>query len=103
MIIQSTNKPIIIKANEDLSVFSIRATLWRMSAKVKEWEKEDMVFEDNYIQLPLTQEETANFKSGEHILEIKWLNADGKVDFAKKIALYVMNRNDKEVITDGKM
>lgn len=99
MIIQSSNKPILIKFSEEVLFPNIRITLWNeKNQKLKEWTKEDIKIEGNIAEAPLTQEETANFPKGIAILEIKWLDNDGKTEFANKERINIVDRNDKEIM-----
>lgn len=96
MIIQSTNKPIIVDMGEDLRGRTIRATLWSKGEKIAQWDQEAIVYEGNIIQLPLTQETTKEFKPGAVVLEIKWLNLAGKTEFIEEIKMVIEARFDKE-------
>jgi hypothetical protein len=99
MIIQSSNKPIIIDFSEDMTDNKIRVTLWdNKGIKLKEWINADLTIEENIVTASLTQEETANFPECMARLEIKWLNSDGITEFAKNIAIRISDKNDKEVM-----
>lgn len=62
---------------------------------IKEWTNDDMTFHENYIDLPLTQKETASFPIGTAKLELKWVNAAGKVDFGDAVSVNIVARNDR--------
>ena len=107
MIILSSNKPVLVVTSDDLSSYQLRANLSRLGYKIKVWNKEDMIFHDkngkHIIELPLSQEETKMFKSGNMIFEIKWLDSEGYVQFGKQVEVYVNNRYDKEALLNESM
>lgn len=98
-IIQSSNKPIICVSIDDLSESEIRATISQNGKIVKTWESDDMNFYDNsgrhFIELPLTQQETAALKRGSAIIGVKWFNADDYVEFSKEEIIEVISREDR--------
>lgn len=98
MIIQSTNKPIIVELDETISGQPIRATLWQNNQKVAEWREYDIEYENNIIQLPLEQEITSTFSEGLATLEIKYLNINGETEFIEPILMVVIARKDKEAL-----
>lgn len=102
MIIQSSNKPILVVLNDDLSNYIVRANLSRLGKAIKIWNMEDMIFHNekgkHIIELPLMQEETKEFRTGDFTFEIKWLDSNGFVQFSKQVDIKVVARNDKEII-----
>lgn len=96
MIVQTTNKPIILDVDEELEGRPIRAKLYDIDNNLlEEWDESDIVYNANIIELPLSEEITKDFPVGTASLEIKWLNADGKVEFVEPIRIYVGYRRDK--------
>jgi len=103
MIIQSSNKPILVVLNDDISECVVKANLSRFGTIIKEWENDDMDFYDangkHIIELPLTQEETAGFRTGKAIFEIKWLS-NGTTQFSEQVEIEIVQRNDKGELVD---
>lgn len=102
MIIQSSNKPIILEFTEEIEGSGIfetfRATLWDAEKKkIKTWNKDNSNKHDNIIELPLEQEETAEME-GQVELEVKWLNSDNKTEFSEIETILVKPQNDKNVL-----
>lgn len=95
MIIQSSNKPIILDFSEDIEGITIRATLWdEKNVLLKQWTNNEMQIDGTTATLPLTQEETGKWE-GEHVkLEVKWLDKDGITEFAETEILLIDNKND---------
>lgn len=100
MIIQSSNKPIILEFTENIENTNIhnsfRATLWdKNKNKLKTWTKENSIVHENLIELSLTQIETAEYT--EYVeLEVKWLNEDNKTEFTEIETIYIKNQKDKD-------
>jgi len=100
MIIQSSNKPILVILNDDLSARTVKANLSMYGITMKSWANANMTFYTradgkHIIELPLTQTETASFKVGVAIFELKWLDAANTTEFSRQVEVIVASRNDR--------
>ena len=95
MIIQSSNKPIILDFSEDIEGITIRATLWdEKNVLLKQWTNNEMEIDETIAILPLSQEETGKWEGAHAKLEVKWLDRDGITEFAETEILLIDNKND---------
>lgn len=101
MIIQGTNAPIVFTFAETMAdILDIEISLYHAESKaeIKHWTLQDVDIQSNIISAPLTQEETINFPAGKCILEIKWMDTNGRTNFAKNIQNVIVERYDKTVM-----
>ena len=99
MIIQGGNTPIEVTFSDSVvDLSTLVATLWtEKGAKLKEWEKSDMIIDDNVVTLPLDEDETRLFPSTYVFLEIKGVDEYSRILFWEKAKIEVYKRNDRVI------
>lgn len=102
MIIQGTNNPLIFTFSEPMTTISdIEISLYTEGKEAKEWKHwtlADVEIDETQIIAPLKQEETITFPEGKCFIEVKWMNAFGRTEFAKVLTNTIVKRVDKTVM-----
>lgn len=103
MIIQGTNAPIIFTFSDPMDeILDIEISLYNDRVEMKHWSINDVTIEGPTITAPLTQEESIKFPAGKCSLEIKWMDAEGRVNFANNISNTIVSRHDKTIMEGEK-
>lgn len=91
MIIQGQNNPIVVEFDETIETNEIHAKLTSQAdgQQLKHWDDSEITIEAEHVILPLTQQETIGFPAGAAILEIKFMNEDGVVEFSEKMKVKI--------------
>ncbi len=102
MIIQGTNRPLVIKPIGAPDIAFIRVSMWDENRDlIKVWNKEDMTFDERgYIICPITEIESVQFYPGMCKIEINIKDADGRKYMIPTINECIVAREDKEVSAD---
>lgn len=99
MIIQGTNNPIIFIFPKVISdIKDIEISLYTAKKELKHWTLTDVTIEGKTIQAPLTQEETVTFPIGQCFIEVKWINENGKTEFAGILENEIISRKDHTIM-----
>lgn len=99
MIIQGTNVPIIFIFPASVAdILAVEVSLYQEKRQLKHWNYCDVTIDDNKIIAPLKQSETILFPSGKCNIEVKWVDADGQVNFARNLVNTIVERFDKTVM-----
>lgn len=100
MIIQGQNNPIVVEFDEAIETDEIHARLTNQAdgKELKHWEDETVTVSGNRVTLPLTQEETIGFPAGSAVLEIKFMDNDGIVEFSEKMKIKIDARYDHHIL-----
>lgn len=100
MIIQGTNKPILIDFEQDMSwLKAIEIGLYsRDKQLLKKWDEHTVIINKNVIECPQTQQETVEYALGSCEILVKWLNLEGFTEFAEKIQDKVIPWTDKTIL-----
>ena len=107
MIPQGSNSPIVVKLDTNISEISrLVITLWKPgsggTSPIKTWEKTDMAIDGDTAACPLTEAETKSLPVGTLPLEIKGMDASGKMLFWQDCYVSVLGRRDKIItLTQG--
>jgi hypothetical protein len=98
MIIQGTNRPIVLKFDQDVSGLSdLIVTIWdRKGTLIKEYKTADLTIVGDTVSCPLTEAESAALPLYSVTLEAKGLD-DGETVFWDKLTVNVVRRNDKSI------
>lgn len=108
MIVQGSNAPILLTFDNimenvtDFSAVLVSRRLGDENKIIKQWTKDDIEIGGLDIILPLTQEETMEFPSGTHALEVKWVNEDN-ICFANVVNVNIEYRADKTKLNIGEV
>ena len=96
MIVQGSNLPVVVRFNRDVSdIPALEVHMFTPDGDVlKHWSLTDVQIDRELVKAPLTQAETLAFEEGTFILEVKWLDADGKTHFTHRIRDKIVERND---------
>lgn len=99
MIIQGTNIPIIFTFLDDMSdIQDIEISLYIETRELKHWSMCNVIIDNEIIIAPLTQAESILFPAGKCFIEVKWMDRDGKVNFARNLTNTIVERHDKTVM-----
>lgn len=100
MIIQGTNNPIIFTFDKPMNTIAdIEISLIGSDNKeLKHWTLDDVEIDGEHIYAPLKQEETIKFPAGKCSIEVKWMDALGRTNFAKNISNSILKRIDKTIM-----
>ena len=105
MIIQGTNNPLIFTFSEPMTTISdIEISLYtedkenNTQKELKHWTLDDVEIDKTQVIAPLRQEETVTFPEGKCFIEVKWMNAFGKTEFAKVLTSTIAKRVDKTIM-----
>ena len=105
MIIQGTNNPLIFTFSEPMTTISdIDISLYTENKENnthkewKHWTLDDVEIDGTQIIAPLRQEESVIFPEGKCFIEVKWMNAFGKTEFAKVLTNTITKRVDKTIM-----
>ena len=105
MIIQGTNIPITLTFPVSLDdAREIEISLQSENGgELKHWNKDTVTVDGNTVYCSLTQEETILFPVCRCRIEIKWLDENGRANFADVIYDRISYRADKTVmgVSDG--
>lgn len=103
-ILRGSNDPIVIEIDDEGIDFSeyprVTAVLSQKNLVCKHWIKEDMEFEDNFIILPLSEEDTMELPLGLVTLDIKGIN-NRMIDFVDLVKFKVVDRPNKDRMADA--
>ena len=106
MIIQGTNKPLTLTFSDDMSgITAFSAALFSLAGlntatELKSWGMSDVTVAENVITMPQTEEESMEYIAGPCLLLVKWLDADGVTEFARKVYDEVILWQDATQITE---
>lgn len=103
MIIQGSNNPLVIQFDasvENMPVLVV--TLWADTSEcspqiVKQWNKEDMIIDQDTAVCPMTEAETNDITVKFVILEAKGLDGDGNTIFWDQYKLDIKKRYDRVI------
>lgn len=99
MIIQGTNNPMVFTfPNSMTTIKDIEISLYTAKKELKHWTLTNVTINNKTIYAPLTQEETVSFPAGECFIEVKWINADGKSEFAGILENEIVSRRDHTIM-----
>lgn len=99
MIIQGTNIPLIFTFSDDMTdIKDIEISLYTEAKELKHWSMCNIDIDNEIIIAPLTQAESILFPAGKCFIEVKWMDRDGKVNFAKNLTNIIVERHDKTVM-----
>ena len=99
MIIQGTNNPIIFTFSESMNTIAdIEISLYTTEKELKHWTIGEVEIEEKQVIAPLKQEETIEFPEGRCFIEVKWMDAFGRTNFAKQISNTIVNRFEKTIM-----
>lgn len=100
MIIQGTNRPIILSFQDSMEdIKDIEVCLYGSeNAFLKHWDIEDISIEDKKVICPITQYESINFTPGKCHIEVKWMNEYGETCFAKTLNTTIVERYCKSIM-----
>jgi hypothetical protein len=102
MIIQGTNVPLEFSfASSMEQIQDIEIHLYdKQKQEIKHWSIEDVTIENEKVIVPIEQKESINFPVGDCHFEIKWLDVDGKTNFAKSLCTTIIERIDKTLMQE---
>lgn len=101
MLIQGSNAPIIIEFDEDTkNIIDLSVVLIKEENELKKWGKADVTLEGTNCYCPLSQADTINFTTGYGVLEVKWTNKKGEVNFAEIVNIKIEKRHDKTILLE---
>lgn len=105
MIIQGTNNPLIFTFSEPMTtVADIEISLYTedktagTTTEWKHWTLEDVEINETEVIANIKQEESILFPEGKCFIEVKWMNALGRTEFAKILSTNIVKRNDKTIM-----
>lgn len=98
-IIQGSNDPLVLDIENINEAEKISAVMASYGKVKKEWSRDDMRIQDDFLILPLSEEETLEFNRGVMDLDIKALDADGKVVFMDIVHYRVIDRVNRTRLT----
>lgn len=102
MITQGANLPILIRdiPRSMQNPQSISITIFVNGMLQKRWSKSDLIFDEDMIYAPLTQEDTMGIRSGMATIEIEYCDQNGTVRPRKTINTAIRKRMDSTIL-DG--
>lgn len=105
MIIQGTNNPLIFTFSEPMTTITdIEISLYtenkdtNMCIEWKHWTLNEVEINENQVIAHILQEESVNFPEGKCFIEVKWMNALGRTEFAKILSTNIVKRYDKTIM-----
>lgn len=99
MIIQGTNCPIIFTFSESMeNILDIEISLHSKTEEYKHWTLSDVTISGNTVTAPIKQSESIDFPVGPVLIEVKWMDANGKTNFSKEINNIIVERHDKTIM-----
>lgn len=103
MIIQGTNNPLVFTFSDTMdTIADIEISLYieteKGSKELKHWTLQDIEIDENQIIAPIKQEESIKFPEGKCFIEVKWMNAFGRTEFAKVLSNTITKRVDKTIM-----
>ena len=101
MLIQGTNAPLIIEFDSNVDVIDMSIALIMGDKAIKRWGKSDVTIEGVFVYCSLTQQETIEMPTGTAVLEIKWTNRDGEVQFADRASVRIVKRIDNTILVES--
>lgn len=101
---RSNNAPIIFDFDTDTEqIQEIEISLFsdnNYTKLVQKWTKDDVIFKDNYLIIPLTQQESKNFPTGIGHLDLKWLNTSGFIVFTETQSIIIKSISNLNILGD---
>lgn len=99
MIIQGTNRPLVIKPKGVGSISFLRVTMWDGNDDlVKAWTLNDVTIDSRgYIICPITEQESVHFYPGMVRIEITIKDDSGRKYIIPPFNEHIQERSDKEV------
>ena len=86
LIIQGTNKPILIDFGQDMSwLKQIEVGLYVGTNELATWDIDSVKIKEGIVECPQSQEQTVSYQTGNCKILVKWLGQDNYTQFAQKI------------------
>jgi hypothetical protein len=99
LIIQGTNKPILIDFGQDMSwLKQIEIGLYVSSNELTTWDINSVKIREGIVECPQTQEQTINYRTGNCVILVKWIGQDGYTQFAQKINDIIVEWDNKNIM-----
>lgn len=102
-IVQSSNYPIVLQFAESVNLLAFKEIIIDLKSRsgiVKSWKKDEVIINEQYIIIPLTQKETAEFPVGKLTISMKALNDDGYICFFDETQITIKSYSNKKILGD---
>ena len=98
MIIQSSNKPIVITLDTDISTASsVEVSLYDRKGEMQHWDKSKLEVAADTIILTVTQAETSEYRPGDATMSVKCM-LSGETEFFDEFQVRIRHWQDKTIM-----